>query len=154
MSTGEIISDIVTLISIGVTIYFGVGRNKARNEVKKLKRFLDYKKLEEFSNVYRETLNDYCRKITRPKWKETIQGKDMVGDMDSVLTEFNTHLPKMSSSSKQQLSQTIDEAIREFPKVRKGDEDYRDINLQHLKDIDRQLNEELENQRKEFTDLI
>jgi hypothetical protein len=148
------VNTIVTVISIFLTIYFGIGKHNAKAEIKRLKRFLDFKRMEDFSFRYRETLKSYGTKIQRVKWKETIQGKDIVGSIDGVLTEFNTHLPKMDSFNRQRLSSAIDEAKKVFIKVRKGDEDARDANLKRLNDIDRILNDELERQRRDFMDLM
>lgn len=148
------VNTIVTIISILLTIYFGIGKRNAKAEVKRLKRFLDFKRMEDFSFKYRETLTSYGVKIQRVKWKETIQGKDIVGAIDGVLTEFNSHLPKMDYHNRQKLSSAIDEAKKDFIKVRKGDEDVRDANLKRLNDIDRILNDELEVQRKDFLDLM
>lgn len=154
MSTGEIISIAFGAISVGFSIYFAAGKHKAKNEVKQLKRFLDYKKLEEFAVEYRKALKDYSRRVLRPKWNETIQGKDIIGGINDVLTRFNTHLPKMDSFLKQQLTEAIDEAKKDFSKVRKGDDYYRDISLQHLEKIDRLLNEEKTRQSQDFLDLL
>ena len=154
MTTGEIISIVIAIVSVGVTIYFGLEQCKAKDEVKRLKSFLEYRKLEKFANDYRETLKSYRSRITRPNWDKPVKGKDLVGDISDALTGFNSYLPKMEPSMKEQLTQTIDEANREFAKVRKGDEFYRDANLKHLDDIDRLLNEELVRQSKEFTDLL
>ena len=52
-------------------------------------------------------------------------------------------MPNFDSFRRQQLSNAIDEAKKEFIKERTGDEYVRDSNLTHLNNIDRLLNEEL-----------
>ena len=150
----EVVSIVVTSISIGVTVWFGIEKKNAKAEVKKLRDYLEFKKEEEFSSKYRETLNSYTKIATRPKWKDQIQGKDIVSDIDVCLTEFNTYLPKFDLFRRQQIISNIDKAKKEFAKVRKGDEDARDSNLSLLNSIDRLFNEELAEQRKSFIELI
>ena len=148
------VNTIVTIISILVTIYFGIGKHRAKAEVMKLRKYLDYKKLEDFAAKYRDTLREYCDKVERPKWNEKVQGKDVAGAIDSVLTEFNTYLPKMQDTTSRRLSNAIDEAKKELIKVRKGNETARDANLLHLNEIDRILNSELEIQGAKIINIL
>lgn len=150
----EVISCIITCISIICTIKFGIGRKKASDEVKKYRDYFKFKKTEEFSIRYRDELNSYTKRITRPKWKEQIQGRDLIGDIEILLTDFNTYMPNFDSFRRQQLSNAIDEAKKEFIKERTGDEYVRDSNLTHLNNIDRLLNEELVEQGKKFIELL
>lgn len=150
----EVISIIITCISILCTIKFGIGRKKACDEVKKYRDYFKFKKTEEFSIRYRDELKSYTKRITRPKWKEQIQGRDLIGDIDILLTDFNTYMPNFDSFRRKQLSNAIDEAKKEFIKVRTGDEYVRDSNLTHLNNIDRLLNEELVEQGKKFIELL
>ena len=63
-------------------------------------------------------------------------------------------MPNFDSFRRQQLSNAIDEAKKEFIKERTGDEYVRDSNLTHLNNIDRLLNEELVEQGKKFIELL
>lgn len=110
--------------------------------------------MEDFAFKYRSEYKSYCDRVKRPKWKDVIQGRDIVGNLDVVLTEFNSFLPQMEFQTKYRLGQLIDEAKKEFVKVRKGDEEVRDRNVQHLNDIDRIIQEEIENQRESFLDVL
>lgn len=150
----EVISIIVTSISILVTVRALKRESRAKEEVVKLRSYLAFKKLEEFAVKYRNEYKDYSDRVERPKWKEVVQGRDIIGNMDAVLTEFNTYLPQMEYQTKQHLSQSIDDAKKEFVKVRKGDEEARDRNIQQLNRIDRILNEEIEKQRKNFIEIL
>lgn len=150
----DAINIIITSISILVTIWFGCGRKKARNEVKKLRNYLELKKAEEFSITYREELSTYTKMITRPKWKEQIKGRDLVGNIDNCLTKFNTYLPKINAIRRKKISDNIDDAKKEFARVRNGDESARDSNLLRLNNIDRLFNEELTEQRNKYVELL
>lgn len=150
----EVVSIIVTTISVIVTIVALVRESKAKAEVIKLRSFLAFKKLEEFEIKYRNEFKSYSERVERPRWKEIVQGKDIVGNLDAVLTEFNTYLPQIEYQRKLLLSHTIDEAKKEFVKVRKGDEEARDRNIQQLNSIDRILNEEIEKQRKNYMEIL
>lgn len=154
MTIGEISSILLALIFGGFTVYFGLEQRNAKKEVKHLKSYLEFQKFEKFANEYREMLKTYRTRITKPNWDIPVKGKDMVGDVSNVLTEFNSYLPKIESSMKLQLILAIDEAKDDFAKVRKGDEQARDNNLDHLDKIDRILNEELVRQSKVFADLL
>ncbi|MBQ9397909.1 MAG: hypothetical protein IJU08_05370 [Bacteroidales bacterium] len=150
----EVVSVIVTSISILVTVRALIKESRAKKEVVKLRSFLAFKKFEEFAVIFRNEYKCYSGRVERAKWKEVVQGKDIVGNMDSVLTEFNTYLPQIEYQTKQRLCQSIDEAKKEFVKVRKGDEESRDRNIQQLNRIDRMLNEEIEKQRKDFMEIL
>lgn len=150
----EVVSVIVTSISILVTVRALIKESRAKKEVVKLRSFLAFKKLEEFAVKFRNEYKCYSGRVERAKWKEVVQGKDIVGNMDSVLTEFYTYLPQIEYQTKQRLCQSIDEAKKEFVKVRKGDEESRDRNIQQLNRIDRMLNEEIEKQRKDFMEIL
>ena len=154
MTIGEIISILIAIFFGGFTIYFGLEQHKAKDEVKRLKSFLEYRKLEKFANDYRETLKSYRSRITRPNWDKPVKGKELVGDISDALTGFNSYLPKMDEFIKQQLIHAIEEAKKDFTKVRKGEEQYRDSNLEHLDKVDLLLNEELVRQSEEFADLL
>ena len=150
----EVVSIVVTSISIGVTVWFGIEKKNAKAEVKKLREYLEFKKAEEFSLRYRETLTSYTKMANRPKWKEQIQGRDFVSEIDKSLTEFNTYLPKFGYDRRLKVISNIDEAKKDFAKVRKGDEDARDANIIRLNTIDRLFNEELAEQRQNFVELL
>lgn len=110
--------------------------------------------MEEFSLKYRDGFSAYRKRVTSTKWNEVKKGRDIVGEMDGLLTEFNTFLPKIEIGKRQRISNAIDEAQKEFAKVRKGDEDARDNNLIRLNDIDRLLSEVTEAQRNNYKDII
>lgn len=150
----EVVSILVTSASIIVTIWFGVGKQKAKEEVMHLREYLEFKKTEEFSLRYRETLTSYTKMANRTKWKEQMQGRDFVSDIDKSLTEFNTYLPKFGYDRRLKVISNIDEAKKEFAKVRKGDEDARDANIIRLNTIDRLFNEELAEQKQNFVELL
>lgn len=150
----EVISIVVTSVSIVVTVWSIIRERRALAEVKRLRRFLDFKKMEEFSLRYRDALGSYTKRVNRPKWQDDIQGKDIVGDIEISLTEFNTYLPRFEYYRRNRLVSAIDDAKREFPKIRKGEESVRDINLRRLNSIDRELNAELDSQRGDFMDVI
>lgn len=152
--TIEGISIIITSISIIVTIWFGFGRKKARVEAKKLRDYLEFKKAEEFSISFRAGLSAYTKMITRPKWKEQIKGRDLVGNIDNCLTEFNTYLPRISALRRREIIAHIDNTKKEFAHVRNGDESARDSNLLRLNNIDRLFNEELAEQRNNYIELL
>ena len=116
----EVVSVIVTSISILVTVRALIKESRAKKEVVKLRSFLAFKKFEEFAVIFRNEYKCYSGRVERAKWKEVVQGKDIVGNMDSVLTEFNTYLPQIEYQTKQRLCQSIDEAKKEFVKVRKA----------------------------------
>jgi hypothetical protein len=150
----EVVSIIVTFISILVTVRALIKESRAKEEIVKLRSFLTFKKLEEFAIKYRDEYKSYSDRVERPKWKEVVQGKDIVGNLSAVLTDFNTYLPQMEYQTKQRLSQAIDEAWKEFAKVRKGDDDARDRSIQQLNCIDRILNEEIQRQRKNYIEIL
>lgn len=150
----EIISICITSISIIVTIWFGYGRKKARDEAKKLRDYLEFKKAEEFSFSFREELSAYTKMITRPKWKEQIKGRDLVGNINNCLTIFNTYLPRISAIRRREIVANIDNTKKEFAYVRNGDESARDSNLLRLNIIDRLFNEELAEQRNNYIELL
>lgn len=150
----EVVSIIVTSISILVTVWALIKESRSKEEVVKLRSFLAFKRLEEFAVKYRNEYKSYSDRVERPKWKEVVQGRDIVGNLDAVLTEFNTYLPQMEYHTKQSLIRSIDDAKKGFVKVRKGDEIARDINIQQLNNIDRILNAEISLQRNNFVDLF
>ena len=74
--------------------------------------------------------------------------------MDGLLIEFNTFLPKIDIEKRQRIRIAIDDAQKEFAKVRKGDEDTRDSNIILLGSIDRLLNEVIETQRNSYREIF
>ena len=92
--------------------------------------------------------------ITRPKWKEQIKGRDLVGNIDNCLTKFNTYLPKFNDIRRKAISNNIDDAKKEFARVRNGDESARDSSLFRLNSIDRLFNDELAEQRNNYVELL
>lgn len=69
----EVVSIIVTSISILVTVWALIRESKIKAEVIKLRSFLAFKKLEEFEVKYRNEFKSYCDRVERPKWKEIVQ---------------------------------------------------------------------------------
>ena len=150
----NIISVIITTLSIIVTIRYAKKERKAIEELQRLHGYIDFKRMEEFSFKYRDGLTAYRKLITSAKWDEVKKGRDIVGEMEGLLVEFNTFLPMIDLEKRQCISNAIDEAQKEFAKVRKGDEVTRDNNLIRLSKIDRALNEVKEVKKNSYKDII
>lgn len=150
----NIISVIVTTLSIIVTIRYAKKEHKAIMEVQRLHGYIDFKRMEEFSFKYRDGLTAYRKRVTSAKWDEVKKGRDIVGEMEGLLIEFNTFLPMIELERRRQISNVIDEAQKEFAKIRKGDEASRDTNLIQLNKIDRLLNEVIEVKKNCYKDII
>lgn len=150
----NIISVIITAISIIVTIRYARKERNVSEELQKLRGYIDFKRMEEFSLKYRDGLTAYRKRVTSANWGEVKKGRDIVGGMDGLLIEFNTFLPMIELEKRQRISNAIDEAQKGFAKVRKGDEATRDNNLIQLNIIDRLLNEVIEVKKNGYKDII
>lgn len=150
----NIVSLIVTTISIIVTIRYAKKEHRVSEELQKLRGYIEFKRMEEFSLNYRDGLIAYRKRVTSAKWDEVKKGRDIVGEMERLLIEFNTFLPMIELEKRQRVSNAIDEAQKEFAKVRKGDEAIRDNNLIQLNRIDRLLNEVIEENKNIYKDII
>lgn len=150
----NIISLVITTISIIVTIRYAKKERKVSEELQRLRGYIDFKRMEEFSLKFRDGLTAYRKRVTSARWNEVKKGRDIVGEMEGILIEFNTYLPMIDLEKRQRISNAIDDAQKEFAKVRKGDETTRDNNLIQLSKIDRSLNEVIEVKKNSYKDIF